>query len=41
MTHAFSSLDQLGARYGFRKIRGAPRVTAFGVHAIVSPPSSP
>ena len=39
MTHAFSSLDELGESYGFRKIRGALGVTAFGVNAIVYPPS--
>jgi quercetin dioxygenase-like cupin family protein len=39
MTHAFSSLDDLGESYGFRKIRGALGVTAFGVNAIVYPPS--
>ena len=38
MTHAFSSLDELGESYGFRKIRGALGVTAFGVNAIVYPP---
>jgi mannose-6-phosphate isomerase-like protein (cupin superfamily) len=38
-THAFSSLDELGESYGFRKIRGALGVTAFGVNAIVYPPS--
>jgi len=38
MTHAFSSLDELGSGPGFRKIRGAVGVTAFGVNAIVLPP---
>jgi uncharacterized cupin superfamily protein len=38
-THAFSSIDELGESYGFRKIRGALGVTAFGVNAIVYPPS--
>ena len=35
MTHAFSSLDELGDGYGFRKIRKALGVEAFGVNAIV------
>jgi mannose-6-phosphate isomerase-like protein (cupin superfamily) len=39
MTHAFSSIDDLGESYGFRKIRGALGITAFGVNAIVYPPS--
>ena len=34
----FSSLDDLGDGYGFRKIRQALGVTAFGVNAIVVPP---
>ena len=38
MTHAFSSLDELGEGYGFRKIRQALGVEAFGVNAIVYPP---
>ena len=38
MTHAFSSLDELGDGHGFRKIRGALGVEAFGVNAIVFPP---
>ena len=38
MTHAFSSLDELGAGYGFRKVRQALGVDAFGVNAIVYPP---
>ena len=36
--YAFSSLDELGTGYGFRKIRQALGVTAFGVNAIVMPP---
>jgi mannose-6-phosphate isomerase-like protein (cupin superfamily) len=32
------SLDELGDGYGFRKVRGALGVTAFGVNAIVMPP---
>jgi mannose-6-phosphate isomerase-like protein (cupin superfamily) len=38
MGHAFGSLDELGDGYGFRKIRAALGVTAFGVNAIVMPP---
>jgi quercetin dioxygenase-like cupin family protein len=38
MSHAFSSLDELGDGYGFRKIRKALGVEAFGVNAIVYPP---
>jgi mannose-6-phosphate isomerase-like protein (cupin superfamily) len=38
MAHAFGSLDELGEGYGFRKVRRALGVTAFGVNAIVYPP---
>ena len=38
MTHAFSTLDELGEGYGFRKVRTALGVTAFGVNGIVYPP---
>ena len=38
MGHSFSSLDELGEGYGFRKVRRALGVTAFGVNAIVYPP---
>ena len=38
MGYAFSSLDELGEGYGFRKIRKALGVTAFGVNATVYPP---
>ncbi len=38
MAHAISSLDELGDGYGFRKVRQALGVTAFGVNAIVMPP---
>ena len=38
MSHTFSSLDELGDGYGFRKIRTALGVEAFGVNAIVYPP---
>jgi mannose-6-phosphate isomerase-like protein (cupin superfamily) len=36
--YAFSSLDELGEGYGFRKVRRALGVTAFGANAIVFPP---
>jgi quercetin dioxygenase-like cupin family protein len=38
MSHAFSSLDELGDGYGFRKVRAALGIEAFGVNAIVYPP---
>ena len=38
MTHSFGSIDEAGDGYGFRKIRHALGVTAFGVNAIVYPP---
>ena len=37
MTHSFGSLDELGEGPGFRKVRRALGVTAFGVNAIVYP----
>jgi quercetin dioxygenase-like cupin family protein len=39
VSHAFGSLDELGDGYGFRKIRAALGVEAFGVNAIVYPPN--
>jgi mannose-6-phosphate isomerase-like protein (cupin superfamily) len=36
--YAFGSLDELGDGYGFRKVRRALGVTAFGVNAIVFAP---
>ena len=36
--YAFGSLDELGDGPGFRKVRGALGVTAFGVNGIVMPP---
>ena len=36
--YAVGSIDQMGDGYGFRKIRRALGVTAFGVNAIVIPP---
>jgi mannose-6-phosphate isomerase-like protein (cupin superfamily) len=38
MGYSISSLDDLGEGYGFRKVRRALGVTAFGVNAIVMPP---
>jgi len=38
VAHAFSAIDELGDGYGFRKVRQALGVTAFGVNAIVMPP---
>jgi len=38
VTYAFSSLEELGEGPGFRKIRGALGVTAFGINGIVMPP---
>ena len=36
--YAVSSLDELGWGYGFRKVRRALGVTAFGVNFVVMPP---
>jgi mannose-6-phosphate isomerase-like protein (cupin superfamily) len=38
VTHSFSSLDELGEGPGFRKVRSALGVTAFGVNLVVYPP---
>ena len=38
MSYAFGSLDELGKGPGFRKIRKALGVEAFGVNAILFPP---
>src|SRR5215213_3195642 len=38
MAYKVSSLDELGDGYGFRKIRAALGVTAFGVNALLFPP---
>ena len=38
MDYAFASLDELGEGYGFRKVRQALAVEAYGVNAIVMPP---
>ena len=37
--YTFSSLDEVGEGFGFRKVRRALGVTAFGVNAVVYPPS--
>jgi mannose-6-phosphate isomerase-like protein (cupin superfamily) len=36
--YAFGSIDELGSGPGFRKVRRALGVTAFGVNAVVYPP---
>ncbi|MGH3000970.1 MAG: cupin domain-containing protein [Gaiellaceae bacterium] len=38
MSHAFTSLDELGDGPGFRKVRQALDVTAFGVNGVVYAP---
>jgi mannose-6-phosphate isomerase-like protein (cupin superfamily) len=38
MGYTISSLDELGEGYGFRKIRKALGVSAFGANALVMPP---
>lgn len=38
MGYAFGSIDDLDEGYGFRKLRRALGVSAFGVNAIVAPP---
>jgi uncharacterized cupin superfamily protein len=38
MGYNLSSLDELGEGYGFRKVRKALGVTAFGVNGLVFPP---
>jgi quercetin dioxygenase-like cupin family protein len=38
VAYAVSNLDELGEGYGFRKVRRALGVTAFGVNALVLPP---
>jgi mannose-6-phosphate isomerase-like protein (cupin superfamily) len=39
VAHAFGSLDELGDGPGFRKVRSALGVTAFGVNGVVYPPN--
>ena len=41
MAHAFSSLEELGDGPGFRKVRRALGITAFGVNGVVYPPGYP
>lgn len=36
--YAFGSIDELGKGYGFRKVRSALGVEAFGANVIVMPP---
>jgi mannose-6-phosphate isomerase-like protein (cupin superfamily) len=38
MAYSFGSLEELGEGYGFRKVRRALGVTAFGVNGLVYPP---
>src|SRR3954452_4670239 len=38
MGYAFGSIDELGEGFGFRKVRRALGVSAFGVNAVVYPP---
>ena len=38
MGYSFGSIDELGEGYGFRSVRRALGITAFGVNAVVMPP---
>jgi mannose-6-phosphate isomerase-like protein (cupin superfamily) len=38
MTQVFTTIDELGEGYGFRKVRAPLGITAFGVNAVVYPP---
>ena len=38
MSYAFGTIEELGSGYGFRKVRQALGVEAFGVNVIVMPP---
>ena len=38
MSYSFGSIDELGEGYGFRSVRRALGITAFGVNAVVMPP---
>jgi mannose-6-phosphate isomerase-like protein (cupin superfamily) len=38
VTHSFTTIDELGEGPGFRKVRHALGVTAFGVNVVVYPP---
>jgi mannose-6-phosphate isomerase-like protein (cupin superfamily) len=40
LTHSFSSIAELGENYGFRKVRQALGVSAFGVNVIVYTPGA-
>jgi mannose-6-phosphate isomerase-like protein (cupin superfamily) len=40
MANAFGSIDELGDGYGFRKVREALGVSAFGVNVLVFPPGA-
>ena len=40
MGYAFGSIDELGDNYGFRKIRQALGITAFGANLLVMPPGA-
>jgi len=39
--YSLTTLEELGDDYGFRKVRRALGVTAFGVNAVVMPPGFP
>ena len=39
MSYAFGSIESLGDGFGFRKVRRALGITAFGVNAVVFPPN--
>jgi len=41
MSYTFGSIDELGDGPGFRKVRRALGVTAFGVNVVVYPPQYP
>jgi len=36
--HAFGTIDELGEGFGFRKVRRALGITAFGVNVVIYPP---
>jgi mannose-6-phosphate isomerase-like protein (cupin superfamily) len=38
VAHSFSSIDELGDGYGFRKVRAPLGITAFGVNVVIYPP---
>ena len=38
MGYAFGTIDELGDGFGFRKVRRALGITAFGVNVVVYPP---